>query len=107
MVTGLLAVRRLGLAAAAGATAGVLAKVERVLPLPLRERALAVQDAVVMNLPPARQTPESATVLTLSQEVRQGRRVGLRYRSWHGEETARTLDPYGLVYQTGHWYAVG
>jgi predicted DNA-binding transcriptional regulator YafY len=43
----------------------------------------------------------------LSLATQQGRRVRLGYRSWAGEATTRTVDPYGLVFHGGHWYAVG
>src|SRR3712207_2698876 len=64
---GLLAARRLGLAATAPAVEGALAKVERVLPPALRGRVAAVQQALVTDLPPARDVPASGTVLTLSE----------------------------------------
>src|SRR5216117_2231452 len=51
LTLGLLAARRLGLTAAAPATAGALAKVERVLPDAVRERVQALQDALVIEIP--------------------------------------------------------
>src|SRR2546430_6778216 len=49
LVLGLLAARRLGLTLAAPATEGALAKVERVLPLALRERVRAVEETLVIE----------------------------------------------------------
>src|SRR5215475_10851991 len=49
LTLGLLAARRLGLTAAAPATAGALAKVERVLPETLRARMEAVQQTLVID----------------------------------------------------------
>jgi predicted DNA-binding transcriptional regulator YafY len=43
----------------------------------------------------------------LSQATQHGRTVRLAYRSWAGEATTRTVDPYGLVFHGGRWYAVG
>jgi predicted DNA-binding transcriptional regulator YafY len=48
VVLGLLAARRLGLAATAPDVEGALAKIERVLPVALRERVQAVQETLVL-----------------------------------------------------------
>src|SRR5919199_1797469 len=56
LTLGLLAARRIGLADGAmpsPAVEGALAKVERVLPDPLRERVRAVEDALVLAIQPA------------------------------------------------------
>jgi predicted DNA-binding transcriptional regulator YafY len=110
LTLGLLAVRQLGLVGLEGGEEGALAKLDRVLPEALRERVRAVQGSLSLSLPvPARPeaAPAGATVLTLSAAAQQGRRVWLKYRSWREEETARELDPYGLVYRAGRWYVVG
>ena len=108
IVLGLLAARRLGLAVAGPAVEGALAKVERALPPELRGRVQAVQDTLTLDLPPAEAPPAGDTVVTFGAGAQQGRRVWLRYRSWSGgADTERVIDPYGLVYRTGRWYAVG
>ncbi len=45
-------------------------------------------------------------VLTFSAAAQQERRIWMRYRSGSAEETERAVDPYGLVYHVGLWYAV-
>ncbi|MFI5273008.1 MAG: helix-turn-helix transcriptional regulator [Ktedonobacterales bacterium] len=106
LVLGLLAARRLGLAATAPAVEGALAKVERVLPAALRERVRAVQQALVIDWTPhSEDTPEQETVVTFSMGAQQTRRVRLRYQSSQHAETERTIEPYGLVYRAGRWYA--
>jgi predicted DNA-binding transcriptional regulator YafY len=108
VVLGLLAARRLGLAFAAPAVEGALAKVERVLPETLRDRVRALQDTLTLDLAPSDAPPAGDTVVTLTTASRQGRRVWMRYRaSSTEEETERLLDPYGVVYRTGRWYAAG
>ena len=107
LTLGLLAVRQFGLAAAAPAIEGALAKVDRVLPAALRERVRAVQETLVFTPPTAAQPPDSATVLILSQATQHARRVWLRYSSYQGDESERAVDPYGLVCQAGRWYVVG
>ncbi len=108
VVLGLLAARRLGLAVAAPAAEGALAKIERVLPAPLRAQVRAVQDTLTLDLSPSEAAPDGGTLVTLGTAAQQSRRVWLRYRSPSaGADTERIIDPYGLVYRTGRWYAVG
>jgi predicted DNA-binding transcriptional regulator YafY len=107
LALGLLAARRLGLAAVAPAVEGALAKVERVLPPAVREQVQAMHETVSLSFPPPIGTPAGETVAALSRAARERRRVWLRYRGWHAEETERTIDPYGVVYQEGRWFAVG
>jgi predicted DNA-binding transcriptional regulator YafY len=108
---GLLAAQRLGLAGPVPAVEGALAKIERVLPVALRERVHAVQETVALDLAPA--GPQAALsaaadrVAALSAAAYRGRRIWLRYRRGDGAETERALDPYGLVYREGRWYVVG
>lgn len=112
---GLLFVRRLGLADAAPATAGTLAKIERVLPDALRVQVRALADALVLDVP-GRALPDGAyaalpspaTLLALATAVAGERRVTLTYRSRAGAETVRPFDPYGVAYLTNAaWYVVG
>jgi predicted DNA-binding transcriptional regulator YafY len=107
VVLGLLAARRLGLAVAAPAAEGALAKIERVLPANLRERLQAVQASLVLDLARSESAPSSDVVVTMSQAAQAGRRVSMRYRPDRGEETERGFDPYGIVFRQGRWYTVG
>lgn len=104
---GLLAARRLNLAAAAPAVEGALAKIGRVLPAALRESVQALQETLVLDFPPTSAAPRSEIVSTLSIAAQQERRVLLRYSAWDAEVTERAVDVYGLVYRGGFWYAVG
>ncbi len=107
LTLGLLAARRLGLTAAAPAVEGALAKIERVLPIALRERVQAVQEALILDFTYSGPTPRSEVVVTLCAAAQQCRRVWMRYSSWQSESTERTVDLYGIVYRSGYWYAVG
>ncbi len=107
LVLGLATARRLGLAEPALAAEGALAKIERVLPVALRERVQAVQESLVLALSAPKPMPANELVVTLGMGVRQNRQVWLHYQTWVGEESERVLDPYGLVYREGFWYAVG
>jgi predicted DNA-binding transcriptional regulator YafY len=104
---GLLEVQHTDLAVYAPAAAGALAKVERVLPVSLRRRVQAVQEAVRLQLPSPRELPARDAITTFSTAVIEQQRVVLRHRSAQGVETERRFDPYGLVYRAGRWYVVG
>jgi len=43
----------------------------------------------------------------LGEAIRGGRSVGFSYRKTSGEPSEREVDPYGLVWRSGHWYLVG
>ena len=101
---GLMAARRLGLAAGAAAVEGALAKLERALPPDVRERVAAVQRTLTIDAARPRDAPATADVLALGAAAHHGHRVRLRYTSAQGEETDRVVDPYGLVQLGGRWY---
>ena len=104
LVLGLLAARRQGMAAAAPAVEGALAKVERVLPAAIRARVQAVQQTLVIDAPPPEEAPDQEMIIVFSVAAQQERCLAIRYRSMHGDETARVIEPYGLVYRAGRWY---
>lgn len=107
LTLGLLIARKLGLTGATPAVEGALAKVERVLPVSLRDRVRALQDVLVIDFPTKSTSPSPALISTLSGAAQQRRCVALGYRAWNTETTERLLDPYGLVYHSGYWYTVG
>jgi predicted DNA-binding transcriptional regulator YafY len=105
VVLGLVAARRYGLVTAEPAVDGALAKIERVLPLALRERVRAVTETLGFTRRGwAGSPPATDTVLRLAEATRLKRRVALTYRAFSGDETEREVDPYGLVVHSGRWY---
>lgn len=108
LTLGLLSARRTGLAAAAPAVEGALAKVERILPEAVREQVRAVQETLHLELGPPAPTPptEPATVLAFGAAARERLRLRLRYQSSE-RVTEREFDTYGVVFRAGRWYAVG
>ena len=104
---GLQVVQQLGLSQPVTTVESALAKVERVLPLALRERVQAVQETVVLDLAARAQTELSAYVMTLSTAAYQGKRAWMRYQAHSGNESERAFDCYGLVYHGGWWYTIG
>jgi len=110
LTLGLLAARRLGMAMAAPAVEGALAKIDRVLPEALRERVQAVQETLVLTSTSSegsRSSPDTSVVLTLSTATQQEKRVWMRYHSSQAEETERAIDPYGVIFHAGLWYTMG
>lgn len=107
LTLGLLLARRVGLATAAPAVEGALAKIERVLPLALRERVRALHETIVLDVAAAAVTPPSAVVVALSTAAQQRRRVRMEYQAFRAEPTTRLFEPYGLVYQDRFWYTAG
>src|SRR4051794_24604254 len=84
-------VPRLGLALSLEAVTGARAKLERVLPLGLRERVRALEGSVALEPGQPIAPAEGGLVATLGQAVARGRRVRLRYCSERGEETERMV----------------
>ena len=107
LVLGLVVARRLGLTEAAPAVEGALAKIERVLPEPLRERVQSLQEALTLAVPREGIAPAGGALLALAAAIRNRRRVLLRYRSWEGDQSERAFDPYGLVWRAGRSYVAG
>lgn len=106
LTMGLLVARRLGLAAAAPAVEGALAKVERVLPTAVRARVEAVNETLSIDLPAPQVVVEGAILGALSHAAKNIQPVLLRYSGRDGV-SERLVDPYGVVYHGGRWYTVG
>src|SRR5690348_2925037 len=105
---GLLAARSLGLHAGESALASAQAKLERVMPEPLKRRLRAVENTVAMESQGTPAEHANATALMLLTHAAHAKeRVHLRYRSAQAEETERGFDAYGLGFRGGAWYAVG
>lgn len=107
LMLGLLTARRLGLASAAPAIEGALAKVARVLPGAVRARVGAIQETVTLDLAAAMRPANSSLIATLSTAAQRGQQVRLHYRSRDQQETVRLFDSYAVVYHAGLWYTVG
>jgi predicted DNA-binding transcriptional regulator YafY len=107
LALGLLAVEHLSLSEVAPAIESARAKLERVLPLELRDQFRALAEAVAFDWSKSPMASPSEVILTLSRAVQLRRRTHLLYRSGAGNETKRDFDPYGLAYHQGKWYAVG
>lgn len=107
LAMGLMAARNLGLASTLPAVTSAHSKLERVFPHKLKQRLVAVDGSVAMELvrPAAAVDPKLLSQLCTATQER--RRVHLAYRSPKDESTQRDFDSYGLVYREGRWYIVG
>jgi predicted DNA-binding transcriptional regulator YafY len=104
IVLGLLAAERFGVGAGASA-AGALAKLRRVLPAALAAQVSGLEQTLGFTHAGAAAAPaQGETVLRRADAARRRRRVHVRYTRHGGEESARELSPYGLVFHAGRWY---
>lgn len=108
LTLGLMTARKMGLTVAAPAVESALAKIERALPVELREHVQAVQDTLIFDFDLDHAAPMSETVIMMCVATQQHRRVLMHYRKWHSEiAEERVFDPYGVVCRSGFWYTVG
>lgn len=103
---GLSAARRLGLAEAVPATASVTAKLERVLPEDLRKPLRSLSQSALLDLPETASTIDNDILLQLTRATQTQQTVAFRYTS-ASEVSHRKLNPYGVVFSDGRWYATG
>ena len=104
---GLLAARGLGLPEAAPAVASAQAKLERVMPAPLKRRVSAVAETVTLDLARPAASFDSGVLAALTAAAQSRKRVVMSYRPRLRADTEREFDPYGLAYRSGRWYVVG
>lgn len=107
LALGLLSARALGLADAVPATAGALAKIERLLPDDERRQLLMLERSVALDLPQFGARRNDDLLRRIAGAAQSRRRVQVRYVADRGETTERMVDPYALVFRKGHWYVTG
>lgn len=104
---GLLAARQLGIDDAAPAIESVRAKLERVMPEPLRHKVQAVSKTTQLNIPRSTPNLEDRLLLTVTRALQCEQRMSFVYRAPGKDGVAREVDPYGLLFQYGRWYTIG
>jgi predicted DNA-binding transcriptional regulator YafY len=104
---GLVAARGIGLAAGAPAVASARAKLERVMPAKIRQRARAVDETVALELYGKKKSTDDNCIATFSTAAHAGQSVCMTYRDASGKESRREFDPYGLAYRSERWYVTG
>lgn len=104
----LIAMRQFNFPVDVAAVEGALAKILRVMPHQPMQRVRSLQEALIFRFVQSPLQPlESDTLVQLSLAVSGRNSVQLRYQSWHGKETERRFDPYGIVVNDGYWYVSG
>jgi predicted DNA-binding transcriptional regulator YafY len=107
VVLGLLGTQWLQIAIDPVAVQGALAKVYRVLPLRGRERLQGISSHISVMAHGDEARPDAALLVNLSDAIHTRHRICIEYRSPRSDETAREVDPYGVVGWRGRWYMVG
>lgn len=102
----LIAAQQLTLGELKPALEAALAKVERLLPLHLRDRVEHAAEANHLGKDDV-YTAASEKVAIFNIATMLHRQLFVRYHTPDGEPTERTIDPYGLVHHQGNWYSVG
>ncbi len=106
LTLGLLNTRSLGVTETAPAVESSLAKIGRVLPVPVAQQLAALQNELTITGLPPTTAVESPTLATLSLATALTRPVRLTYNT-RGEISERLFEPYGVVHLDGRWYTVG
>jgi predicted DNA-binding transcriptional regulator YafY len=101
---GLDALGSIGLGTIAPAAEGAKSKLERVLPLHLRERVNAVRAAMVLERPRRTVDADSSILSTLAMAIYQHRCTRIAYERYDHRATVRTIEPYGLMMHNGRWF---
>jgi predicted DNA-binding transcriptional regulator YafY len=104
---GLVAARGIGLTTGAPAVASARAKLERVMPAKIRQRARAVAETVVLEDRHKRSLSDNTTIATFSAAAHAETSLRMTYRDASGEESQRDFDTYGLAYKDRAWYVAG
>lgn len=104
---GLRVAGELGLADMTPAVASAQAKLDRVMPAPLRRKVGDLQGVVALDLTRPQAASDGAVFAEITRCASAAQRLHLVYRAQDGSVTERELDPYGVGYLHGAWYVVG
>lgn len=107
LALGLDALTHLGLGEIAPATAGVRAKLGRVLPEALSERIDALRNVLELEKPRWVVDARTSVLLHLAEAIHGCRRTQLSYRARDGAATRREVEPFGLMQRGGRWFLAG
>jgi len=107
LTIGLMVVRAYQFPLDAASVTAALAKIQRTVPKQFFDQVRAIQD--VMHFHPIfpASTVAHTVVDTVARGVWQHTSIQMTYASRKGDDTARLIDPYGVVVYEGHWYTVG
>ncbi len=104
---GLDALTQLGLGAVAPATAGVKAKLGRVLPESVSAHVDALRSVLELQKPRWVVEADTATLTKLAAATHTGQRVRFGYTTRDGTVSERVLEPLGVMQHEGRWFVAG
>ena len=90
--------------------ANALGKIERVLPRELADQIATIRDGFRMAENPWPESdafPDPMVLATLIQGAMTHQRCWIRYGRADGDQTAREVEPYGVLAHYGRWYMHG
>lgn len=90
--------------------ARALAKIERVLPRELADQIATIQDGFTvaeMDWAPRDAFPDPTVLARVTHAAMSHQRCWMRYGRPDGDQTAREVDPYGVLLLGGLWYVHG
>ena len=103
---GLMLARKAGATQSTGVESAA-AKIERVLPVELRQQVWALQNTLVFNLEARESAPPTSVVTAVTMAAHERQSLAIEYQSYNNEFTERVIDPYGIAVHTGIWYTAG
>jgi predicted DNA-binding transcriptional regulator YafY len=105
---GLVAARSMGITDLAPAAETAQAKLERVMPEPLKRRVRAGSQRIAVDVGNGASSPANDAALSrLIPATLERQRVHVCYRTAEGAISERDFDPYGIVLRDRRWYVVG
>lgn len=110
LVLAIIAARPQGITSADHPAERAISKIERVLSPELARKLNDVREGVIMPSglwDPDAAFPDPSVITTLTHASLTNHRVWMRYSRRDGDETAREVDPYGVVALYGRWYLHG
>ncbi|GAA0704687.1 helix-turn-helix transcriptional regulator [Vreelandella titanicae] len=107
LALGLKSALHLGLSESAPAVESARAKLERVMPSELQQRVRALDESTRLALPTTHATNNKQLLGLLATATQERQRIRLDYLDSYDQTSKRVLNPYGLVYHSGHWYVSG
>lgn len=107
LVLGLRSLTYLGISAFATSVQGAGAKVERVLPLDVREGVRVAEEAMHLEAFPWTVATNAMHIVRAAGAVQKCRCVSFSYEAHDHAQTQREVEPYGVLHYDGRWYLVG
>lgn len=107
LALGLKSVLHLGLSESVPAVESARAKLERVMPAEMQQRVRALDESTRLALPMTHGRNNEQLLGLLATATQASQRIRLDYLDGSDQASRRVLNPYGLVYHSGHWYVSG